>query len=359
MAEDDLHPDLAEYLKALDLDDQQELLRTSFPESVLSTLLLTLSNPSSRHFPRYGDYITTHSPHSLLSSLRPELFKLFDTPNATLTPSSLSSLPKPSFWSLSRHAIYLHVIHLPQNKVYCYVGQTNHLSSRIQQHQDFRYRRDHPSYHAYAMDRSSSDSFFVLATVDYSPSGQTNLALNILEMYCALLLRTLPASEVDGWLNSLASAAEPTPSANGDAPASPAAVSWHPLNIALPIDQGLDDPILAATAIALLNTPDADDLAKEYYAALKSGIFRRPVSPQVSSPWASPRRQRRAVRTQDVVIVEPQPAVVEETTIARATDQERDRQWELVLVGACVGAVIVLGGNWMRMGRLMPRSGST
>jgi hypothetical protein len=88
-------------------------------------------------------------------------------------------------------------------------------------------------------------------------------------------------------------------------------------------------------------------------------LFRRPVSPQDSSPWASPRRQRRAVRTQDVVIVEPPPAVVEETTVARATEQERDRQWEGMLVGACVGAVVVLGVNWMRMGRLMPRSGST
>lgn len=90
-----------------------------------------------------------------------------------------------------------------------YIGQSNTLNTRIKQHWSFRYRRDNPSLHYYAMQQSIFDSFTVLATLP-SPGSkgykslpgmdQPELVLNVLEMWCCLLFRTLPRQTLEAWL---------------------------------------------------------------------------------------------------------------------------------------------------------------
>lgn len=89
-------------------------------------------------------------------------------------------------------AVYMHILRF-EDKHRLYVGQPWNLYPRIGQHKSPRFRAAFPSLHYYADDRSTSDCFVVLATLPESPmpSSITQCLLNILEMRCCLIYRTL------------------------------------------------------------------------------------------------------------------------------------------------------------------------
>jgi hypothetical protein len=82
-----------------------------------------------------------------------------------------------------------------------YIGQSASLRTRVKQHWNFRYRRDNPSLHYYAVQNSIYDVFAVLAMLPHSNApgtseipgmDQPDLFLNVLETWCCLLFRCLP-----------------------------------------------------------------------------------------------------------------------------------------------------------------------
>lgn len=117
------------------------------------------------------------------------------------------------------------------NKWRFYVGQSDNLPFRIRrQHQNFRYRRDNPSFHNYAMQDSRWDHFIILAVLPpgptaagFSPKEQA-LLLNMIEMWCALLFSTLQPSVMAQWHEYGAAAGAGRP--------------WAGLNLNCPLDQG-------------------------------------------------------------------------------------------------------------------------
>jgi hypothetical protein len=152
-------------------------------------------------------------------------------------------------------AIYLHIVTLPDDQAYWYIGQAYNLSFRLNaEHRNYRYRRDHPSLHNYAMDRSISDRFIVLATLRQATS-RPDLVMNLLEMWCCLLFRSLPADSLEEWIGKPEDGDFDVPS----------------LNVALPLDSGDD----RASKRAIEWLKDArDSLAREYYADVKKGRLR-------------------------------------------------------------------------------------
>lgn len=112
-----------------------------------------------------------------------------------------------------------------------YVGQSDDMSVRIRkQHQNFRWRRDNPSFHNYAMQNSRWDHFIILAVLPpdptaagFSPKEQA-LLLNMLEMWCALLFSTLRPDTMGLWHQDGAGAGAGRP--------------WVGLNFTCPLDQG-------------------------------------------------------------------------------------------------------------------------
>lgn len=163
-------------------------------------------------------------------------------------------------------AIYLHLIQLPNGFWYWYIGQAHDVRSRIhQQHRDFRYRRDNPSLHYYAHDRSVHDRFVILANLDDNPrtttASELRIVLNLLEMWCCLLFRCLPVQTLERWLQD-----EDFYDVSFDGPV-------LTLNVASPLDMG--DSLASSKAFELLKESN-DDLARQYYADVRQGGILRP-----------------------------------------------------------------------------------
>lgn len=140
----------------------------------------------------------------------------------------------------------------PKYSVRVYVGQASNISSRIRkEHLNFRYRRDNKSLHYYALQRSSYDSFCVLAKLPSSSTkpgmDRPDLLLNILEMWCCLLFRSLPSPSLREYL----------PPTYKLPPLGPP----ESLNIALPLDQGTP---LYAQGMKLDLSYSKDPLILEY-----------------------------------------------------------------------------------------------
>lgn len=137
-----------------------------------------------------------------------------------------------------------------------YVGQADNMSYRIRkQHSNFRWRRDNPSLHNYALQNSRWDHFIILAVLPPGPTAagfsqpEQALLLNMLEMWCALLFCTLQPSTMAQWheLGAAAGARKP----------------WVGLNLACPLDHG--------GAVRYVNwrhplSESEDPLAKAYVA---------------------------------------------------------------------------------------------
>ncbi|KAF2460780.1 hypothetical protein BDY21DRAFT_131720 [Lineolata rhizophorae] len=213
-----------------------------YARSVLSCILGKLSLPECPYHERYS--AVTAVPRKeledlLWSCLLDNVRELFE--NNRLFTQNVNIPHDPTY---AGRAIYIHSIttndarqplspiRSPQSTsrnqtVRIYTGQTRNLRHRISQHTSFRYRRDNPSLHYYALQQSASDRFQTLATLTAPSSApgmhRPDLVLNILEMWCGVVLQTLPADIVKAW----------TP---------PGILirkmPWRPLNVALPFDQG-------------------------------------------------------------------------------------------------------------------------
>ncbi|KAE9974380.1 hypothetical protein EG328_003895 [Venturia inaequalis] len=223
------------------------------PRDVLQRVLGLISSPSSRHYERYGEYATKDMEGLsalLMSCLRPEVASLVESHN-TSSVTQVASLG--GDLQYRGRAIYLHMVTLPNGENWYYIGQSWNLYHRIyNQHRNFRYRRDHISFHNYIVDRSTKDTFVVLATLT-KPVEKSDLVLNVLETWCCLLFRSLPKATLEEWLGT--GLEEGIPS----------------LNIALPLDTG--DEMASKTAFELLKG-SGEVLAREYYWDVKKGRLR-------------------------------------------------------------------------------------
>lgn len=89
-----------------------------------------------------------------------------------------------------------------------YIGQSRNLRIRIRQHTDFRHRRDNPSLHYYALQKSKNNAFGILCTLPSPNMGnhtlpgmdEPELLLNLLEMWMCLVFRCLPRQTLEQWL---------------------------------------------------------------------------------------------------------------------------------------------------------------
>jgi hypothetical protein len=132
-------------------------------------------------------------------------------------------------------SIYLNGILGQDKRVRIYVGQASSLRTRIAQHLNFRYRRDNPSLHYCALQRSVYNAIGVLAVLPSPGMGghalpgmdDPGLLLNVLEMWMGLVFKSLPASMLEEWLpDGVSKAKEGKEGVFGG------------LNIRCPLDQG-------------------------------------------------------------------------------------------------------------------------
>lgn len=111
-----------------------------------------------------------------------------------------------------------------------YIGQSFNLRLRIAQHWNFRYRRDNPSLHYHAVQKSIYNVFGILCALPSPNMGNhtlpgmdcPDLLLNVLEMWMCLLLRSLPTQTLEEWLPEGVKAEK----------------NFGMLNIASPLDHG-------------------------------------------------------------------------------------------------------------------------
>jgi hypothetical protein len=180
--------------------------------------------------------------------VRKEVWDLLTQHQAQIHPSIADLASLGGDTSYYGRAIYLHILHFPRSTTRLYVGQAFNLAARIRnQHFDFRYRRDHPSLHNYAMDRSTEDVYVVLANVREA-CERSDLVLNLLEMWMVLWVGTLPDSVMEVWL--------------GERDAEAGGGKVYGLNVAEPLDQG--DDASAKAAFGLLRDA-GDEMARDYF----------------------------------------------------------------------------------------------
>ncbi|KAE8418752.1 hypothetical protein BDV36DRAFT_294798 [Aspergillus pseudocaelatus] len=131
--------------------------------------------------------------------------------------------------NLSICGVYLHILWRRSNpqKFWLYVGQAAELRERIRTHNDIYRRKRNPSLHYHVWDSSEDmESVFVtLGTSEKPTSAKTQLLLNLLEMWMALVFQTLTSLHLNEYL--------------------PESVnrlwSGHHLNVALPLWQGFTE----------------------------------------------------------------------------------------------------------------------
>ncbi|KAF2842397.1 hypothetical protein M501DRAFT_413611 [Patellaria atrata CBS 101060] len=198
--------------------------------AILEHLLGILRDASNRHHRRYQAVLKNLLvDHELFTYLRPQVYEMFGhgkIPNWDQLKQFGGDI------NAEDRGVYLHIIRGTDGKDRLYVGQSTNMAVRIKKnHLNFRYRRDHKSFHYFAVEDSTWDTFVILATIP-SPlkalsHGHDNasvaLLLNVLEMWCALMLRTLQPAQAEQYLPPGEAVEEST---------------WFPLNVASPIDHG-------------------------------------------------------------------------------------------------------------------------
>jgi len=182
--------------------------------AILSHLLTRLSQPpvsssddgKPHPYHKYAPWISHHGIPTLTQSIytliRPQIWHLL---SSRLSLDALKHLGGDL-----RHegrAIYLNGILGVDKRLRIYVGQSSNLRVRVAQHLNFRYRRDHPSLHYYALEWSIYNVFGVLAVLPSSGYGNAvpgmddpALLLNVLEMWMCLVFRSLPENTLKDWL---------------------------------------------------------------------------------------------------------------------------------------------------------------
>jgi hypothetical protein len=190
-------------------------------QAILTHLLSHLSQPPPPEeihaktdlYADYRSWISHHSIPTLTSTIfsliRPQVWHIL---SSRLSIDTLKSLG--GDLRLEGRAIYLNGILGTDKRLRIYVGQTGNLRQRIGQHLNFRYRRDHPSLHYWALEWSVYNVFGVLAVVLPSEGGngggggvvagmeRLDLVMNVLEMWMCLVFRSLPTDTLQEWLPS-------------------------------------------------------------------------------------------------------------------------------------------------------------
>ncbi|KAH7414207.1 hypothetical protein DE146DRAFT_750369 [Phaeosphaeria sp. MPI-PUGE-AT-0046c] len=202
---------------------------------ILKHLLQKLQNSDSRHAARYSAWIARHPhlPDLCLRCVRPQVWTFLS-----------------GRWSLDalkavggdlKHSgagIYLDGVLGLDRRVRMYIGQAGSIRARVAQHLNFRYRRDNPSLHYHAMQKSIYNAIGVVAQIPSQGMGNhalpgmdcQDLLLNVLEMWICLVFRSLPLQTLEEWLPNDGSVKEGRKSGlEGE---------FCGLNIALPLDQG-------------------------------------------------------------------------------------------------------------------------
>lgn len=226
-------------------------------EDILGRMLCDIANSKSRHHARYSQIVCRipELTELLRRCVRPEVSGISTSDDD----SSLSAGSRPAIEKLKGlggdlnyygRAIYLHILYFPNNVTRLYVGQAFNLKARIKnQHMDWRYRRDHPSLHNFAMDRSIADEYVVLCTIREA-CERDDLVLNLLEMWMALWIGTLPDEVMEAWLG------------RPDGVDTLDTNEVYGLNVAEPLDQG-DSEAWKSSFNALRNSQD--DMARDYF----------------------------------------------------------------------------------------------
>ena len=244
--------------------------------AILTRLLTTLQSPASPYHTTYSPWITHYGiaplTTSLLSCIRPTVWTFLSTPRWSL--DALKQISShPGDLRYEGRAIYLNGILGLDKRLRGYVGQTTCLRQRVAQHLNFRYRRDHPSLHYWALQRSVFNVFAVLAVLPPTaqPSGpglgmeEVPLVLNVLEMLMCLVFRSLPVESLREWLPIDGHGHEHGESGTGIASSNWRRVSREGvmggLNIACPLDQGVTQ--LKERPFVDLRD-DEDELVKEW-----------------------------------------------------------------------------------------------
>lgn len=186
--------------------------------TVLTHLLTRLSQPKNDDTatnPRYDEYSAWINQHSiptlttsLYSMIRPQLWTLL---SSRLSLDALKHVGGDLRLD-TRGAIYFNGILGVDKRLRMYVGQSGNLRQRVAQHLNFRYRRDHPSLHYYALEWSVYNVFGVCAVLPPAPSSfsssssflpgmeRSDLVMNVLEMWMCLVFRSLPSDTLEEWL---------------------------------------------------------------------------------------------------------------------------------------------------------------
>ena len=89
----------------------------------------------------------------------------------------------------------MHIIWLKDDPAiyWLYVGQSFNVKARLTQHRNPIYRAQNPSLHYHVLDSQATDDVFVNLSEPFEMDiKNSNLHLNMLEMWCCLLFQTLP-----------------------------------------------------------------------------------------------------------------------------------------------------------------------
>jgi hypothetical protein len=186
--------------------------------TILTHLLTRLSQPKDNDTatnPRYDEYSAWINQHSiptltttLYSMVRPQLWTLL---SSRLSLDALKHVGG-DLRIETRGAIYFNGILGVDKRLRMYVGQSGNLRQRVAQHLNFRYRRDHPSLHYYALEWSVYNVFGVCAVLPPPLSSsssssslvvgmeKSDLVMNVLEMWICLVFRSLPSDTLGEWL---------------------------------------------------------------------------------------------------------------------------------------------------------------
>ncbi|KAF1970252.1 hypothetical protein BU23DRAFT_538232 [Bimuria novae-zelandiae CBS 107.79] len=177
-------------------------------QHVLQCTLTKLLDPRSKYCSRYSRWIQRHTnlAEFCFRCIRPQVWEALQQ---GLNYDSVKAIAGEFDWQT--RGVYYDVV---MGKVDCltrlYIGQSTNLRVRIRQHTDFRYRRDAPSLHYHALQKSKGNPFGVLCTLPSPTMGnhmlpgmdEPDLLLNLLEMWMCLVFRCLPKQTLQEWLPS-------------------------------------------------------------------------------------------------------------------------------------------------------------
>lgn len=190
--------------------------------------------------------------------------------------------------------IYLHIIWLKADpsQFFLYVGQSVEMQTRLDNHRSPIHRAKHPSLHYYIWDREIMDKnyavderfVFLLATGKVDP-----LLLNILEMWCCLMLQTLTRNAIAKYLpiHLIAPGA-----------------GTH-LNVGIPLHQAPFSAMIDCHDPTLYHS--SDSVVKQYYASLRRRFYELKFSP-------------------NAILREYYAKVIRERVISRVQTNQRDLQ---------------------------------